>query len=253
MPEEHIEKYDRAVIEPRRGRREAPVTTGVVMSFTDLDYRHLCGLTEPLGTPRSFAGCPFTTGTWLGQPVTLVGPALGAPYAVLVLEKLIALGGRAFVAVGWSGSLQPDLVIGDLVVPQEAVSEEGTSAHYKTDDSPPSPDPVMSRCLKESLHQAKAAFRVGTVWTTDAFYRETRKKVTRFAHQGLLAVDMEMSALFTVGKFRHVAVAGLLVISDELATLEWRYGGRQPALRAGREIACRAALNAVVAWQRHHA
>ena len=43
------------------------------------------------------------------QPITLMAPALGAPYAVMVLEKLLVLGARMVLALGWCGSLQSHL------------------------------------------------------------------------------------------------------------------------------------------------
>jgi len=81
---------------------------------------------------------------------------------------------------------------------------------------------------------------LGRVWTTDAPYRETVEKVRKYQAEGLLAVEMEMSALFTVARFRKVELGGLMVISDELYDLTWRSGFESKtfhaAIRAGCEI-----------------
>ena len=63
---------------------------------------------------------------------------------------------------------------------------------------------------------------------------------------------MEMAALFTVARFRQVAAAGLLVVSDELATLQWQPGYRSEPFRRGRDQAARLALAAAAQWEDNH-
>lgn len=53
-----------------------------------------------------------------------------------------------------------------------------------------------------------------------------------------MAVEMECSALFTVGGFRGIDVAALLVVSDDLSSLTWRPGFKDPRFIRGREVAC---------------
>jgi uridine phosphorylase len=140
------------------------------------------------------------------------GPALGAPMAVICLEKLIALGARRVVACGWCGSLCQEIGVGDLVLPTCAVSEEGTSAHYRVPGMVAS-SPFLRQRLK-GFFSSRVNVHEGPVWTTDALYRETREKVERFAAQGILAVDMEFSALAQVAAFRGVELAAVLLVSD---------------------------------------
>jgi uridine phosphorylase len=168
----------------------------------------------------------------------------------MVLEKLIALGAQTVVALGWCGSLRADAVIGDLIVPDAAYSEEGTSAHYPVAHSEPRPAAGLCRMLQDRLGAAKVAFHVGRVWTTDAIYRETRSKVRAYGSQGMLAVEMEMSALFTVARYRNVPLAGLLVVSDELFTLTWRHGLRDDHFRRRRQQAVSAALDALTEYEK---
>ncbi len=94
-------------------------------------------------------------GSHQGVPLALVGPMLGAPQAVLVLEKLIALGVTEVMAVGWCGSLQPDVKIGDLVLPTGAFSEEGTSPHLPHRKSSAWTIPKADRCAQRG-HYRKA-------------------------------------------------------------------------------------------------
>lgn len=176
-------------------------------------------------------------------PLALAGPLLGAPQAAIVLEKLIALGAQRLWVLGWCGSLQPDLRIGDLIIPTTALSEEGTSAHYPADEKRRRTDPALNEHLKNGLHKANLPFMTGPVWTTDAIYRETRSKIVAYQGKGILAVEMEISALITVAAYRSVALTGVLVVSDELSSLEWRPGFRGDRIQKSSREACTVLLD----------
>jgi purine-nucleoside phosphorylase len=89
------------------------------------------------------------------------------------------------------------------------------------------------------LNKNQIDFHAGAIWTTDAVYRETREKVESYQKQGVLAVEMEVSALFSVARFRQVELGAMLVVSDELSALKWRPGFKDKRFVAGRKIACR--------------
>jgi uridine phosphorylase len=241
-----------AIINPTREPWDAPVTARVILTFTLPDYRYLCRLVQPLEPPRYVYNCALREGRWHDQPITLTAPALGAPYAVMMLEKLMVLGARMVLALGWCGSLQPDLSIGDLVLPTATVSTEGTSRHYPLNGHPPDPDPSLTGVLRQLLAASDHRWQAGPVWSTDGFYRETVQQVEAYQAQGVLGVDMEMAALFTVGRFRQVPVAGLLVVSDELATLRWNPGYRSERFRRARDQAARLVLAAAAQWDGGH-
>ena len=134
-----------AIINPTREAWDEPVTARVILTFTLPDYRYLCRLVQPKDSPRYVYNCALREGRWDGQPITLAAPALGAPYAVMVMEKLMVLGARMVLALGWCGSLQSGLSIGDLVLPSTTVSTEGTSRHYPLNGRPgPGPGAVRS-------------------------------------------------------------------------------------------------------------
>jgi uridine phosphorylase len=241
---------DEAVINPRRGNREAAVAPRLLMTFTRPDYQSACSLAAATNRARDIVDCPIREGHWQGVPVTLAGPAPGAPYAVMILEKLIALGARIVVALGWCGSLRTEARIGDFIVPAAAYSEEGTSGHYPLAEPDSKPDPGLCRTIQNRLSADGLAFHLGKIWTTDAIYRETKPKVLAYGFQGMLAVEMEMSALFNVAQYRGVALAGLLVVSDELFTLTWRHGWRDERFQSRRPQAITAALDALIAYEK---
>ena len=71
----------------------------------------------------------FVANTPLGD-ISVVFPGIGAPIASAILEELIALGCRKFVACGSGGVLKSELKRGTVVIPSYAVRDEGTSYHY---------------------------------------------------------------------------------------------------------------------------
>jgi uridine phosphorylase len=170
------------------------------------------------------------------NPVGVGGPAMGAPQAVMILEKMIVLGARKIIFFGWTGGLQADLSPGDFIIPDQAISEEGTSRHY-SDNQYPKPSPLLQRELEELLKKENLPYRKGTIWTTDAPYRETVEKVRGYQKQGVLGVEMETSALFTVGAFRDIEIAALLIVSDDLSGMAWRHGFREPRFIQARKKA----------------
>jgi uridine phosphorylase len=221
----------------------------VVLAFTRPDYQLLCRLAGATGPSRHIWDCPVRAGIWQDRPLTLAGPAVGAPYAALVLEKLIALGARRVLALGWCGSLSPQVKIGDLVLPTAAAPGDGTSGHYAVGEGEPRPDPTLSRLLQDRLEAAGARWHSGPIWTTDAFYRETVGQVKHYQARGFLGVDLELAALLAVAQFRRVPLAALLVVSDELADLTWRPGFRWGAFRRARDLAARLVLEAAAAGE----
>ena len=228
-----IQDADEVLIRPTRGGRDPEVAPDLILGMTGpiLDRLVRRWRARPVPVTGVVPGRVFQVGEGGRPRATLAGPFLGAPQAVLGLEKLIALGARRVLVTGWCGSLQPDLRIGDLVMPSGALSEEGTSKHYPLEGDDPEADPDLRRRLADAVARRGLTARTGRIWSTDAPYRETRDKVRASRDAGLLAVDMEMSALLTVAAFRGVRLAALLTVSDELFDLTWRHGFSSDRLR----------------------
>jgi purine-nucleoside phosphorylase len=229
---------NRVVIESRKGSREKSSAPLAIMACSEADRHRFCRLTAPVAdSARTAYNARLLDVVHAKRSITIAGPILGAPQAVLVLEKLIALGSQVIIVFGWCGSLQSDLIIGDWLLPSSARSEEGTSSHYPMSTAKFLPDTDLLGSLQDYCGQNGLSVRAGPIWTTDAPLRETVDKVSGYGEEGLLAVEMEMSALFHVAAYRKVRLVGLLVVSDELFTLKWRPGFRSTRFKR----ACRQA------------
>ena len=215
-----------------------------IIAATEADLQLLSRLADtPLAAQRKLYMSVLQVYADDQRRFTVVGPVVGAPYAAMVVDSLWVWGVTTILFVGWCGAVSRQVRAGEIILPENAMVDEGTSGHYC--------DPSCRVALpsRPLVHQARlalqhhgAAFHEGAVWTTDAIFRETVEKVKHYQAKGALAVEMELSAVFTVAGFRKIEAAGMLVVSDELSDYQWRPGFKTPAFRSSREKACRAAL-----------
>ena len=213
------------VVHPSRGKNEPQLPACGLLLVNPSEARQAARISDQEGWVRHFL---FHSNLFSAQspPAFWAGPAVGAPMAVICLEKLIALGARRIIVCGWCGSLRSDLGVGELVLPTWGVSEEGTSGHYPLAGRSES-SPRLRKDLKDFFAATGKEPKEGPIWTTDALYRETREKVVRYGQEGILGVDMECSALIQVAAFRGVELAAVLMVSDLLWKDPW-----QPAFQS---------------------
>ena len=101
--------------------------------------------------------------------------------------------------------------------------------------------------LVRALEASGVAYLTGTSWTVDAFYRETVAEAKHYQAEGVLTVDMEASALFSVAQYRGVEIGAIFAISDSLAELVWQPEFHLETTSKGLETLYRVALAALLA------
>ena len=156
-----------------------------------------------------------------GREVTVYHPGVGAPLAAGLLEEMIALGARKFVACGGAGALDQRLTLGHILIPTSAVRDEGTSYHYVPPSREIEADPAAIAAIEAVLNERELPYIAGKVWTTDALFRETPGKVRARREEGCLAVEMEAATFFAVARFRGLPFGQLLYSGDDLSGPEW--------------------------------
>ncbi len=155
------------------------------------------------------------TGEYEGTRVSVQGTGMGCPGATIVFEELVQLGVKKLVRVGTCGGLQPHHALGDLIVALTAVPADATAAHL-VGNEPHCPTASWS-LIHGAVHVAKEMsqpMHVGPIVSSDLFYNPDGGQYERWSKRGVLAVEMEASALFTVGAIRGVESGCLLTVSD---------------------------------------
>lgn len=185
---------------------------------------------------------------WRGVWV-LAGKAagVGAPVAVIAMEEMIAFGIRRFVNLGTAGGLQRDLKVGDLVVCDRALRDEGTSHHYLPASRFAAACPTLTGALVDALRAAGRPPRTGASWTTDAPYRETIEELRAYRDEGILTVEMEAAAVFALGRYRHAGVGSVFAVSDILDDAAWTPGFHTAEVTEALRTAFERALDSLAA------
>ncbi len=142
---------------------------------------------------------------------------VGSPNSAMIMEEIIALGGKEFINIGSAGGLNDF----GIFLCDKAIRDEGTSYHYLKDSKYSYPDKGLSNRFARYLKKHKIDFETGTSWTIDAFYRETIKEIKQYKKEGVKTVEMEASALFAVANVRKVKITSAFVVSDILGEDKW--------------------------------
>ena len=156
-------------------------------------------------------GLTTATGTYRGVRVTVSAFGMGAPIAAVVLDELHQLGVRTFLRLGTVMSLPPARP-GELVVADAAIRSESTSAAYVPDGYPAVADHDLGVALRNALRADGGPWRSGLVDSTDGFYPSmlrARGRQRRLGELGVVALDMETSALLAVGRALGVRAGSL--------------------------------------------
>ncbi|MGE5683397.1 MAG: nucleoside phosphorylase [Bacillota bacterium] len=156
-----------------------------------------------------------------GKRVAFIHSGVGAPSAAALLEELIALGCRKFIACGSAGVLDRDIQCGKIVIPTSAIRDEGVSYHYLPPSREVAANPMGIEAIKNVLSKHSIDFLLSKTWTTDGVYRETIEKVNKRKSEGCLTVEMEAAAFFAVAEFRGVVFAQMLYGGDDVSCEEW--------------------------------
>ncbi|QLD90693.1 nucleoside phosphorylase [Natronomonas salina] len=151
-----------------------------------------------------------------GTDLTICSTGIGSPSAAIALEELAAVGVETFVRVGTTGALQSGIEIGDMVVATGAAKDEGTTKRYEDVEVPAVPDYEVLSSLVDAAESRQAPVHVGPIATDDAFYAETDAYVEDWEDAGLLCVEMEAAALFTLARRKGLAAGAICTVDGNL-------------------------------------
>jgi uridine phosphorylase len=172
-----------------------------------------CEDVERVAQNREYA---VVNATYGGRPLTVCSTGIGSPSAAIAVEELAAAGVETVLRVGTTGALQPGIEIGDMVVATGAAKDEGTTRRYESETVPAVPAFPVLRALVDAAEARDEAVHVGPVATDDAFYAETEAYVEEWEAAGLLAVEMEAAAVFSLARRKGLAGGAICTVDGNL-------------------------------------
>ena len=191
------------------------------------------------------------TGTWRGQAVSVQGSGMGQPsFAIYANELFSEYDVQSIVRVGSCGALTDRLALRDIVIASGACTDSSMNkiAFEGLDYAPVADFGLLRAAVDAAEARVSAASavgqpHVGLIFSSDSFYAARPELVSRMAEYGVLAVEMEASALYTLAaKFGRRALA-ICTVSDHIVTGEQTTAAeRQETFGDMVEIALTAAL-----------
>ncbi|MGD0978017.1 MAG: nucleoside phosphorylase [Candidatus Bathyarchaeia archaeon] len=178
-----------------------------------------------------YRGFVTHTGSVEGIGVSACSTGIGCPSAAIIVEELAKIGAETLIRVGTTGSLQPIVEVGDIVIAPAAVRGDGTSRNYVPIEYPAVADFNVTGALFQAAQESKRKVHFGPVLTTDAFYGDV-DDLKRWRRLDVLSVEMECSAIFVVAKLRKVRAGAILVV-DSKPLMGLGKGEFEPGQRTG--------------------
>jgi purine-nucleoside phosphorylase len=160
------------------------------------------------------------TGTYQGRPVSIQGTGMGIPSISIYLHELIhEYGVKNVIRVGTCGSIQRSLQLGQVILAMGACTDSitNTLVFDKLQFAP-----IADYHLLHNAHLSATSMGinclVGNIYSTDLFYLDDENRYEALIDHGVLVVDMETAALYTMAAKSGVKALSVLTVSDNIIT-----------------------------------
>ena len=161
------------------------------------------------------------TGTYMGKRVSVMGHGMGMPsIGIYTYELYNFYGVKTIIRVGSAGSIQKDLHVGDLVIALGACTNSNYASTYELPGTfAPIANFDLARNAAETCDRMGFNYKVGNVLSSDVFYGENPHN-DKWINMGVLAVEMEIAALYMNAARSGNRALGICTISDHILTGE---------------------------------
>ncbi|MGY0372221.1 purine-nucleoside phosphorylase [Clostridium sp. JNZ J1-5] len=162
------------------------------------------------------------TGTYKGKKISVQGTGMGAPSISIYANELIeSYGAKKLIRVGTCGSIQEDVKVRDVVLAMGSATNSGINKmRFKGMDFSPIASFDLLRKAYDVAISKGIDVKVGNVLTSDLFYNDDPDAWKLWAKYGVLAIEMEAAALYTLGAKYGVDTLTILTVSDNIVTGE---------------------------------
>jgi purine-nucleoside phosphorylase len=162
------------------------------------------------------------TGTWQGRPVSVQGSGMGLPSISIYLHELFSeYDVQAVTRVGSCGALTEELGLRDMVIASGACTDSSMNRiRFEGFDYAPVADFELLRKAHAAAQDKPVRSKVGLLLSSDSFYHPRPELTTRMAEHGVLGVEMEASALYTLAARHRRRALAICTVSDHILTGE---------------------------------
>ena len=162
------------------------------------------------------------TGTYKGKRISVQGTGMGIPsMSIYITELMKDYGVKILIRVGSAGSYQEDVKIRDIVVALSTSTDSNiNNRRFKGASFAPTVNfDLLSKVLK-TAEEKNIKIKAGNILTSDEFYNDDPSYFKKWAEFGVLAVEMETAALYTLASKYKAKALSILTISDSLVSPE---------------------------------
>lgn len=177
---------------------------------------------EKITLERTIAGeNPLEVYRFLDADILITLGFVGCPACAGNLDLFNAMGITKVIFCGGGGVLDKNIEVGQLLVVDGAIRDEGFSYHYIEPSRYIYTDPEVTEKIVSYLEDNSVSYIRGLTWTTDAIFRETADRVEHRKKEGAKIVEMEQSGCIAVAKFRGFDYGALIYGGDDVSSEEW--------------------------------
>lgn len=162
------------------------------------------------------------TGTYKGKRISVQGTGMGIPsISIYITELMKDYGVKTLIRVGSAGSYQEEVKIRDIVVALSTSTDSNiNNRRFKGASFAPTVNfDLLSKVLK-TAEEKNIKIKAGNILTSDEFYNDDPTYFKKWAEFGVLAVEMETAALYTLASKYKAKALSILTISDSLVSPE---------------------------------
>ncbi|HRW33447.1 MAG TPA: nucleoside phosphorylase [Thermotogota bacterium] len=203
---------------------------------------------EIVGDNREY----FTmTGYLKGEKVSVMSTGMGAPCISIGVEEIRTLGSDTFIRVGTTGALQPFINLGDSIIATAAVRSDGTMDYYVPKEFPAVADFMVISNMKRAAEIIDQPHHLGIVHSTDSYYGRNFDPNSAMAYSkmlakaNVLAVEMEISALYVLGSLYSLRTGAILTTREARQDLMEEYQQAGEEFERGMEKSIQIAFKAI--------
>lgn len=162
------------------------------------------------------------TGTYKGKRVSVQGSGMGAPSMSIYANELItSYNVKNIIRIGTCGSMQADINMRDVILAMSASTDSAINKlSFRGMDYAPTASFKLLMKAYEAAKEKGIDVKAGNIFSSDVFYNDDPEAWRLWAKFGVLAVEMETSALYTLAAKHNIDALAILTVSDHLLTHE---------------------------------